>query len=255
MGNIEKSRILVEIFLFLIYNRENILIWIFFAGFGGMGLKKIIVISEILFVLIAFSCFCFDFNSYNRQFKTVSCDENGIIFSITTFDGENETEPFVKSLGHAWLSVDNRSGHSVYIKDYEIKNNETVTLSVWAISEIAGVFFNLESNFVSKCNRYVGRQSLSVNIEESQLKAIEQYIDKNNNWAIIKNCTFWSIQLWNEIVDDEFKLKTQTLVYTPKRLEKAFSEFDCIEVDKDFSRCGEVFFYQNGIRTELQLCS
>lgn len=117
------------------------------------------------------------------------------------------------------------------------------------------MFFNLESNFVSKCNRYVGRQSLSVNIEESQLKAIEQYIDKNNNWAIIKNCTFWSIQLWNEIVEDEFKLKTQTLVYTPKRLEKAFSEFDCIEVDKDFSRCGEVFFYQNGIRTELQLCS
>ena len=241
--------------MFLIYNRENILIRIFFAGFGGMGLKKIIVISEILFVLIAFSCFCFDFNSYNRQFKTVSCDENGIIFSITTFDGENETEPFVKSLGHAWLSVDNRSGHSVYIKDYEIKNNETVTLSVWAISEIAGVFFNLESNFVSKCNRYVGRQSLSVNIEESQLKAIEQYIDKNNNWAIIKNCTFWSIQLWNEIVEDKFKLKTQTLVYTPKRLEKALSEFDCIEVDKDFSRCGEVFFYQNGIRTELQLCS
>ena len=204
-------------------------------------MKKIIVISEILFVLIAFSCFCFDFNSYNRQFKTVSCDENGIIFSITTFDGENETEPFVKSLGHAWLSVDNRSGHSVYIKDYEIKNNETVTLSVWAISEIAGVFFNLESNFISKCNRYVGRRSLSVNIEESQLKAIEQYIDKNNNWAIIKNCTFWSIQLWNEIVDDEFKLKTQTLVYTPKRLKKAFSDSIVSRLIKIF-QAAEKFF-------------
>ena len=240
--------------MFLIYNRENILIRIFFAGFGGKGLKKRIVIRFVLLFVLA-AAFCFDLNSYTKQSKTVPLDENGIIFSITTFDGENETEPFVKSLGHAWLSVDNRSGHSVYIKDYEIKNNETVTLSVWAISEIAGVFFNLESNFVSKCNRYVGRQSLSVNIEESQLKEIEQYIDKNNNWAIIKNCTFWSIQLWNEIVDDEFKLKTQTLVYTPKRLEKAFSEFDCIEVDKDFSRCGEVFFYQNGIRTELQLCS
>lgn len=242
--------------MFLIYNRENILIRIFFAGFGGMGLKKRTVMRFVLlFVLAAAFCFCFDLNSYTKQSKTVTLDENGIIFSITTFDGENETEPFVKSLGHAWLSVDNRSGHSVYIKDYEIKNNETVTLSVWAISEIAGVFFNLESNFISKCNRYVGRRSLSVNIEESQLKAIEQYIDKNNNWAIIKNCTFWSIQLWNEIVDDEFKLKTQTLVYTPKRLKKAFSEFDCIEVDKDFSSSREVFYYQNGIRTELQLCS
>lgn len=40
MRNIEKNRILVEIFLFLIYNRENILIRIFFAGFGGKGLKK-----------------------------------------------------------------------------------------------------------------------------------------------------------------------------------------------------------------------
>ena len=241
--------------MFLIYNRENILIRIFFAGFGGMGLKKIIVISEILFVLIAFSCFCFDFNSYNRQFKTVSCDENGIIFSITTFDGENETEPFVKCLVHTWVSIDNRSDHSVYIKDYEIKKSETVTFSIWAISDISGLVFNVESNFISKCNRYVGRQSLSVNIKESQLKDIEQYIDKNNNWTIIKNCSFWSIQLWNEVVDDEFELKTQTLVYTPKRLEKSFCEFDCIEVDKDFSRCGEVFYYQNGIRTELQLCS
>lgn len=36
---------------------------------------------------------------------------------------------------------------------------------------------------------------------------------------------------------------------------KAFSAFDCVEVDKDFSRAGDIYCYKDGERTELQLCS
>ena len=38
-------------------------------------------------------------------------------------------------------------------------------------------------------------------------------------------------------------------------LEQAFSAFDCVEVDKDFSRAGDIYCYKDGERTELQLCS
>ena len=207
------------------------------------------------FLLVATFCFWFDFNTYESQTKTIPCEENGIIFSITTFNGDNESQPFVKCLGHTWLSIDNRSGHSVYIKDYEIKNDEMITFSVWAVAKIPGLLFNLESDYISSYGRYVGRKSLSVGIQESQLNKIEAYIDRNDQWTLGKNCSYWSVHLWNEVVDEAFRLKTQTLFYTPKRLEKSFAEFDCVEVDKDFSRARHVFFYHNGVRTELQLCS
>ena len=44
-------------------------------------------------------------------------------------------------------------------------------------------------------------------------------------------------------------------VCTPEKIEQAFSAFDCVEVDKDFSRAGGSYCYKDGERTELQLCS
>lgn len=40
-----------------------------------------------------------------------------------------------------------------------------------------------------------------------------------------------------------------------RKIEQAFSAFDCVEVDKDFSRAGDIYCYKDGERTELQLCS
>ena len=211
----------------------------------------------LLLVSVAVAGFCvwLDFHTYQKQSKTIPCEKNGLVFSITTFDGDAESEPFVTCLGHAWVSIDNRSGHSVYLRDYEIQNGEILTFSAWAVSGHPGVYFNLESRFAEAFGRYVGRQSLSVNIEESQLKTIERYLDRNGGWSPLKNCSRWSLELWNEVVEDEFDLKTQTLVYTPKRLQKSLSEFDCVEEDQDYTRARGAFFYQNGIRRELQLCS
>ena len=44
-------------------------------------------------------------------------------------------------------------------------------------------------------------------------------------------------------------------VCTPEKIEQACSAFDCVEVDKDFSRAGDIYCYKDGERTELQLCS
>ena len=49
--------------------------------------------------------------------------------------------------------------------------------------------------------------------------------------------------------------KIRGFVCTPEKIEQAFSAFDCVEVDKDFSRAGDIYCYKDGERTELQLCS
>ncbi|MCQ2586593.1 MAG: hypothetical protein MJ174_00660 [Treponema sp.] len=218
-------------------------------------MKKLFFTGILILISTGILCLFIDFNSYHTNEKHLPYMDKGIVFSITTFDGVNETKPFVKCLGHTWLSLDNYSGHSIYLKDYEIKNNETLTFSVWAISAHKGVYFNLEPNFIKENGRYSGCQSLSINIDEEELSVIENYIDNNNKWTSIKNCSYWSIHLWNKIVDDDFKMKTQTIVYTPKKLLKSLKEFDCITTDKDFSHAKDIFFYNNGSREVLKLCS
>lgn len=221
-----------------------------------MGLRKRIAMPLMLFLALAAAfCLWFDFNSYENRSRTIPCADEGIIFSITTFNGDSETTPFVKCLGHTWLSIDNQSGHSVYIKGHELRHDEMMTFSIWAVSDLPGLLFNLEADYIEAYGRYAGRKSLSVNIEETQLKKIEAYMDRNNRWTPGRNCSYWSVQLWNEVVDEAYRVKTQTLFYTPKRLERSLCEFDRVEVDKDFSRAGRIFCYRGGVRTELELCS
>lgn len=50
-------------------------------------------------------------------------------------------------------------------------------------------------------------------------------------------------------------LKIRGFVCTPEKIEQAFSAFDGVEVNKDFSRAGDIYCYKDGERTELQLCS
>ena len=83
-----------------------------------------------------------------------------------------------------------------------------------------------------------------------------------------KNCSYWSIHLWNAVVGEDAALKIRGFVCTnevcnvgaanvctPEKIEQAFSAFDGVEVNKDFSRAGGIYCYKDGERTELQLCS
>ncbi len=217
--------------------------------------KKILVIALIGALLAVSVYLCADFNTYTDKAKTADLEQSGIIFTITTFDGKAESQPFIKCYGHSWLSIENKTGAALQIKDYEIQDGEILTFSAWAITDNCGVVFNLEPSFIKQYQRYIGRESLSINIDSSKLQIIEDYIDSNNTWTPWKNCSRWSLELWNMVADDNCKLKEQTMIYTPKRLQKSINEFDCVEYDKDFSDAKGVFWYKDGVRTELELCS
>ncbi len=209
----------------------------------------------ILLILIAVATVFFvtDFNKYEVNTKNISCDNKGIIFAITAFNGESESDLLVKSLGHAWASIDNQTGHSIYINNNEIKDGEMISFSIWALSGRFGVVYNLEPSFAEKYGRYVGRKSLSMNIDEAKLAIIEEYINENNRWTLFTNCSHWSVDLWNELADNN-KLKTPVFLYTPQRLQKAIGEYCTAETDMDFSRCGGAFLLENNNRKELKLC-
>lgn len=144
----------------------------------------------------------------------------GFILSITTFDGKSESKPFLKCFGHTWIGLDNRTGHTVYLKDRAIPDGEMVTFSVWAVSGLSGLLFDLEPCYIANYGRYTGRLSLSTNIGEEQLKVIEDYMEQHDKWTVDKNCSYWSIHLWNEVVGEDAALKIRGFVCTPEKLNR-----------------------------------
>lgn len=217
-----------------------------------MKLKTVI----ILFTVLIFTVSCS--NEAQKNKKYISSPAEGIVFSITTFDGKTERNFFSRCYGHTWVSIGNNSGHSLFLKDYEIKDKESVTFSIWAVDGHKGVFFNLEPDFIRQFERYSGRISLSMNISESNLKDIENYINQNDTWKFTKNCSFWSVNLWNQLAEDSNQLKMKSKAYTPKKLKKVMIDLAGeygVEKEKDFSDTKGIFFFSENKRVEMELCS
>lgn len=211
-------------------------------------MKKRIIAWAVLFSVCAAALGLWCSAAAGKTARTLPCEEEGLILSITTFDGKSESKPFLKCFGHTWIGLDNRTGHTVYLKDRAIPDGEMVTFSVWAVSGISGLLFDLEPCYIANYGRYTGRLSLSTNIGEEQLKVIEDYMEQHDKWTVDKNCSYWSIHLWNAVVGEDAALKIRGFVCTPEKIEQAFSAFDCVEVDKDFSRAGGIYCYKDGER-------
>ena len=213
----------------------------------------IIIITCFLLITAMFILLC-DLNNYNYGVKTTNHTNSGIVLSITTFDGKNESKLFTKSMGHSWISIDNNLNKAITFNGYSINPNDILTLSVYAIEKHYTVIYNLEPLFINDSNRYNGRISLSVNISKDDLQKIEEFTSINKGWELFKNCSYFSIHLWNSVVGEEYKLKSQTLIYTPTRLKKSIKEYDNFITNKDFSKSLLPFIIVNGERKVVEIC-
>ena len=91
------------------------------------------------------------------------------------------------------------------------------------MSGLSGLLFDLEPCYIANYGRYTGRLSLSTNIGEGQLKVIEDYMEQHDKWTVDKNCSYWSVHLWNAVVGEDAALKIRGFVCTPEKIEQAFS--------------------------------
>jgi hypothetical protein len=105
-------------------------------------LKKRIIAWAVLLSVCAAALGLWCSAATGKAARTLPCEEEGLILSITTFDGKSESKPFLKCFGHTWIGLDNRTGHTVYLKDRAIPDGEMVTFSVWAVSGLSGLLFD-----------------------------------------------------------------------------------------------------------------
>lgn len=87
-------------------------------------MKKRIIAWAVLLSVCAAALGLWCSAAAGKTARTLPCEDEGLILSITTFDGKSESKPFLKCFGHTWIGLDNRTGHTVYLKDRAIPDGE-----------------------------------------------------------------------------------------------------------------------------------
>ncbi len=196
------------------------------------------------FVLCVCSLCLVGCSSPKTKVATVS-NSDDVIVSIYAYDGKGESRFGLMNLGHSFLSFENISSETVMIGEYALAPTETVTISTWCLSDHFGVWYNIESNYIKYHDKYNGRYSVSMSIKKEKLKDAKTFISKNNTWLPTKNCTNFSIGLWNKLCEKDAKLETP-LIYTPKKLTDDIKRFETHEFNKEIFVSSKLGYFNNG---------
>ena len=86
--------------------------------------------------------------------RTLSVDSSDVaLISIVADDGKKDSNIILRNYGHAFLVIENISGENIVVGDREIAPKERVTIGLWNIKEHFGIWYNIESNYISEYNK------------------------------------------------------------------------------------------------------
>lgn len=96
---------------------------------------------------------------------------------------------------HSWLVIKNTSSSSIYVGGYLLAANNSVTIGIWGnITQHKGIWYNLEGYYSMASN-----VSVSKNITSSELSSMNYYINLNDRWGYLYNCSSFATSVWNTI--------------------------------------------------------
>lgn len=194
--------------------------------------------------LIAPCIFFFACKQNDKKHEITNSTDSIAEFSIITYDGVSESKNMLKNLGHSFLSVKNLSGNDIVVGNYILQPNDVVTFGTWSINDHFGVWYNVETNYIRFSNKYDGRISVSQNINLNELEKISKFILSHDRWNPVNNCSYFAINCWNEIADENEKLQTY-LIYKPVKLAKEIKLFSNYKINLDLSTNSKFGYFNN----------
>lgn len=193
-----------------------------------MRLKSFALIL-ILFVGTIILSACGDTEPQNRT--TNMSQEDTVEMTIYAYDGKSESFFGLFNMGHSFLGFKNLGTEQIIVGEYVLAPLEEITISTWCIQDYFGVWYNIENNYIEYFNKYDGRYSVTTHINVDKLEKINSYIQDNNTWLPTKNCTNFSVGVWNIATTKLEQLRTHT-IYTPTKLVKSIKSFTNAEYNK-----------------------
>jgi len=215
-------------------------------------MRKIFSRLFILFFVILLCTFNFACTESNREYKTNITESDIAKLTIFSYDGKTEGRLGLMNLGHAFLSIENISNEEFSIANKVVSPSDTISFGTWSILKHFGVWYNVESNYIIEHNKYDGRVSITIGINEENLKTITNYILNNDTWNPLKNCSHFAITLWN-LVAEQSEIIDKPIIYTPTHLTKIIEKFDTYETNKPIPTDSKVGYFTCSDDTSFEM--
>lgn len=164
------------------------------------------------------------------------------ILTLYSYNGDSESKHFIRSYGHAFVSIENISDMALELMHgVKVASHETITFSWWATDRHMGIWFNIEPNYIKLFGKYTGRISISRYIDMAHLDAIQEYLARNDRYTPISNCAKNCSALWDLCEDKGDRVFTKRF-QTPKKLYDRIRKLHGFEFDRPVNDQGEIFF-------------
>ena len=179
--------------------------------------------------------------------RTLSVDSSDVaLISIVADDGKKDSNIILRNYGHAFLVIENISQDILVIGDREVLPLESITIGLWNIKEHFGIWYNIESNYISEYNKYRNRVLITIGINLEDIDSINSEIRACDKWTPIFNCSTFATKLWNLVAEEDEKINDKLLL-SPSYLVKEITKFKGHERQKEIITNKNIFYYGEGI--------
>jgi len=204
-------------------------------------MKRYVFVALLIFM----SIFTFSACDGNKDRGLDVSDDDVALLSIYADDGSSESNFLLRNYGHAFLSIENISDTSFTIGDRQVNAHETITVGLWNVLEHFGIWYNIESNYISEYNKYSNRYSLTIGISLEDIQKICELIDKSDRWNPFFNCSTFAMKVWNLVAEDNEKINSK-LIVSPSYLVKEITKFDDFEKNRECVTDKNIQYYKEG---------
>lgn len=197
----------------------------------------IIIVLSVMFIF----CGC---SSTPVVRKTTIKDTDIAYISLFTFDGKSESTMGLMNLGHSFLSLENVSSEPIKIANVSIDPGKTIAIGTWSIKAHFGVWYNVESNYIKDYNKYDGRLSITTGIGSEDIEKVSDFILSHDYWNPLQNCSYFALNLWNEIAEDGEKLDSMA-IFSPSAIANQIKTFESYDVNKEIITDSKFHYFDN----------
>lgn len=176
--------------------------------------------------------------------KTLIETDDTALLTLYTFDGSSESTMGLFNLGHAFVSIENISENTITIGKNSLEPHQAITIGTWSIKAHFGVWYNVESNYIKNHNKYDGRLSVTCGIDSNDIVTISKFIDNNDYWSPLHNCSQFALNLWNSVANTDEELVTP-VIYSPSKIAKSLKTFDVYQTNRPIET-GDKMYYFDG---------
>ena len=202
-------------------------------------LKSTAILGVAAFVML--------FNTVQTDYKyaiTPKGEDDIIKLTVCSDDCTEECKNGLHSFGHSFLTAENLTDSSVMLYDYKMKPHETVTFSWWAVDKHMGVWFNIESCYINLTTRYNNLRTVSMYIDANEVETLSHFLENNDYYTPLSNCSKQVIRCWNTIADSD-EMLCESKIMTPAKLISEitrFSSWTSLDIGLNTNIC----YFDNG---------